>query len=153
MCSNIAFVNQSWNFSMFLNPNRKMWFLNISRRDNWINIIKYSFFFSWYWFFNFFFNRWVIFKPLLLREINMSSKWFTERSYYLRVKSIFSAKFTEASVSIKDLTQSNLHYRNQLLCHPPRQTAKAWMADDKGLCRLPRTAKGAGKDFFFDYKP
>ena len=38
-----------------------------------------------------------------------------------------------------------LHYRNQLLCRLPRQTAKARMADGKGLCRLPRTAKGSGK--------
>ena len=30
-----------------------------------------------------------------------------------------------------------MHYRNQLLCHLPRQTAKAWMADGKGLCRPP----------------
>ena len=37
----------------------------------------------------------MIFKPLLLSEINISSKRITERSYYLRVKSIFSAKLTE----------------------------------------------------------
>ena len=37
------------------------------------------------------------------------------------------------------------HYRNQLLCRLPRQTAKARMADSKGLCHLPRTAKGSGK--------
>ena len=49
---------------MFLYPNRERWFLYISRRNNWINIIKYSFFFNWYRFF----NRWVIFKPLLFRE-------------------------------------------------------------------------------------
>ena len=36
------------------------------------------------------------------------------------------------------------HYRNQLLCRLPRQTAKARMADGKGLNRLPRTAKGSG---------
>ena len=39
-----------------------------------------------------------------------------------------------------------MHYKNRLLCRPPRQTAKARKADGKGLCRLPRTAKGAGKD-------
>jgi hypothetical protein len=42
--------------------------------NNWINIINYGFLFNWYRFFNFFFNRWVIFEPLLLRDINMSSK-------------------------------------------------------------------------------
>src|SRR6266511_2164997 len=59
---------------MFLYPNRERWFLNISSRNNWINITKYSFLFNRYRFFNFFFNRWVIFKPLLFREINMSTK-------------------------------------------------------------------------------
>src|SRR5215216_3142273 len=81
---------------MFLYPNRERWFVNINRRDNWINIIDYSFFFRWYRFFDFFFNRWVIFEPLLLREINMSSKRFTEGSYYLRVESIFSAKLLKS---------------------------------------------------------
>jgi len=38
-----------------------------------------------------------------------------------------------------------IHYSIQLLCHLPWQTAKAGMADGKGLCRLPRTAKGSGK--------
>ena len=37
------------------------------------------------------------------------------------------------------------HYRNLLLCHLPRRTAKAWMADGKELCRQPWTAKGDGK--------
>ena len=37
-----------------------------------------------------------------------------------------------------------MHYRNQLLCHQPRRTAKARMADGKGLCRPPRTAKVDG---------
>src|SRR5215216_5119947 len=81
---------------MFLYPDRERWVLNISRRNNWINIINYSFFFNWHRFFDFFFNRWVIFKPLLFREINMSRKRFTEGSYYLRVKSIFSAKLLKS---------------------------------------------------------
>src|SRR3954469_23056025 len=38
----------------------------------------------------------------------------------------------------------HIHYRNQLLCRPPRRTAKALTADGKGLCRQPRTAKGSG---------
>src|SRR6266496_2137351 len=74
---------------MFLYPNRERWFFNISSRNNWINIINNSFIFNYYWFFNFLFNRWVIFEPLLLREINM-------RGYYLRVKSIFSAKLLKS---------------------------------------------------------
>src|SRR3990170_4828283 len=81
---------------MFLYPNRERWFFNISIRNNWINIVDDSFFFSYYRFFNFFFNRWVIFKPLLFREINMSSKRFTKEGYYLRVKSIFSAKLLKS---------------------------------------------------------
>src|SRR6266511_2779609 len=81
---------------MFLHPNREMWFLNISSSNNWINIINNSFIFSYHWFFNFFFNRWVIFEPLLFRKINMSSKRFTKGSYYLRVKSIFSAKLLKS---------------------------------------------------------
>src|SRR3989337_3438085 len=80
---------------MFLHPNRERWLFNISRRNNWINIIDNSFIFSYYRFFNFLFNRWMIFKPLLLREINMSNKRFTKRAYYLRVKSIFSAKLVK----------------------------------------------------------
>ena len=39
----------------------------------------------------------------------------------------------------------HFHHRNQVLCRLPWQTAKARMANDKGLCRLPRTAKGSGK--------
>ena len=41
-------------------------------------------------------EKWMIFKPLLLREINMSSKLFTKGSYYLRVKSIFSAELMKS---------------------------------------------------------
>src|SRR6187399_655323 len=80
---------------MILYPNRERWFLNISGRNNRINIISDSLFFNFNRFNYFYFNRGVVFKPLPLGEINMSSKRFTERSYYLRVKSIFSAKFTE----------------------------------------------------------
>src|SRR3990170_4318302 len=82
---------------MFLYPNRERWVFNISGRNNWINILNNSFIFSYYRFFNFFFNRWVVFKPLLLREINMSSKRFTKGGYYLRVKSIFSAKLVKSN--------------------------------------------------------
>src|SRR5215216_333782 len=81
---------------MFLYPNRERWFFNISGSNNWINIINYSFIFSYYRFFNFFFVRWVIFKPLLLRDINMSSKRFIKGGYYFRVKSIFSAKLLKS---------------------------------------------------------
>src|SRR3990170_2841537 len=80
---------------MFLYPNRERWFFNISSRHNWINIVNNSFIFNFDWFFGFFFDRGMIFKPLLLREINMSSKRFTKRGYYLRVKSIFSAKLVK----------------------------------------------------------
>ena len=95
-CSNITFVNHSWSFSMFLHPNRERWLFNISSGNNSINIVNDSFFFSFYWFFNFLFHRWVIFEPLLLRDINMSSKWFTKGGYNLRVKSIFSAKLLKS---------------------------------------------------------
>src|SRR3990170_4579179 len=81
---------------IFLYSNRKMWLLNISSRNNRINIISDSLFFNFNRFYYFHFNGRMIFKPLLLREINMSSKRFTERSYYLRVKSIFSAKITKS---------------------------------------------------------
>jgi hypothetical protein len=81
---------------MFLYPNRERWFFNISSRNNRINIVDNSFFSSYVGLFDFFFKRWEIFEPLLLREINMSSKRFTERGYYLRVKSIFSAKLLKS---------------------------------------------------------
>src|SRR6266566_536014 len=81
---------------MFLYPNREKWFFNISGRHNWINIVNDGFIFRYDRLFNFFFNRGMIFKPLLLREINVSSKCFAERGYYLRVKSIFSAKLVKS---------------------------------------------------------
>src|SRR5215216_5258825 len=81
---------------MILYSNRKRWFLNISSRNNRINIISNGFFFNFNRFYYFNFNGRMIFKPLLLREINMSSKRFIERSYYLGVKSIFSAKITKS---------------------------------------------------------
>src|SRR3989337_2456578 len=59
----------------------KRWFLNISSRHNWINMVNNYFFFNTNRFLNLFFNRGMIFKPLLLREINMSSKCFTKGSY------------------------------------------------------------------------
>src|SRR3954468_3461901 len=92
---------------MILYSKREGWFLNISSRNNRITISD-SLFFNFNRCNYFYFYGRMIFKPLLLGEINISSKRFTERSYYLRVKSIFSAKFTENTVSIKDLTQSNL---------------------------------------------
>src|SRR3954471_2353595 len=79
---------------MILYSNRERWLLNISSRNDRI-IISDSLFFNFNRCNYFYFNGRIIFKPLLLREINMSSKGFTERSYYLRVKPIFSAKFTE----------------------------------------------------------
>src|SRR3989337_1056630 len=87
-CSNLTLMNRSWYLSVFLYPNRERWFFNISSRNNRINIVDYSFFSSYDRFFYFFSNRWVIFVPLLLREINVSSKRFTERGYYLRVRTI-----------------------------------------------------------------
>src|SRR3954470_846555 len=92
--SNIAFTNNSWSFSMILHSNRERWFLNIRSRNNRI-IISDSLFFYFNRCSYFYFYGRMIFKPLLLREINISSKRFIERSYYLRVKSIFSAKLTE----------------------------------------------------------
>ena len=92
---------------MILYPNRERWFLNISSRNNRI-IISDSLFFNYNRCNYFNFNGRIIFKPILLREINVSSKRFTEGSYYFRIKSIFSAKSRKSIVSIKDLTQSNL---------------------------------------------
>ena len=74
VCSNVTFVNHSSSFSMIFYFNRKRWFLNISSRNNRINIISNSFFFNFNRFNYFNFNGRMIFKPLLLREINMSSK-------------------------------------------------------------------------------
>src|SRR3954465_8756549 len=79
---------------MILYSNREMWFLNIRSRNNRI-IISDSLFFNFNRCSYFYFYGRMIFKPLLLGEINISSKRFTERSYYLRVRSIFSAKLTE----------------------------------------------------------
>lgn len=95
-CSSITITNHSRSFSMILYPNRKRWFLNVSSRNKRINIINSSFFFNSNRFYYFPFNGRMISKPLVLREINNSRKLFTERSYYLRVKSIFSAKFTRS---------------------------------------------------------
>src|SRR3954462_7353874 len=92
---------------MILYSKRERWFLNIRTRNNWI-IISDSLFFNFNRCNYFYLYGRMIFKPLLLREINMSSKRFTKRSYYLRVKSIFSAEFTENIGPIKDLAQSNL---------------------------------------------
>src|SRR3954471_11473683 len=80
---------------MILYSNRERWFLNISGRNNRINIISDSLFLNFNRFNYLYLNGRMIFKPLLLREINISSKEFTKRIYYLRVKSIFSAKLTE----------------------------------------------------------
>ena len=44
------------------------------------------------------------------------------------------------------LVESSMHHRNLVLCHQPWRTAKARMADGKGLCRPPRTANSDGKD-------
>src|SRR3954465_12012990 len=79
---------------MILYSNRERWFLNIRSRNNRI-IMSDSLFFNFNRCSYFYFYGGMIFKPLLLREINISSKRSTERSYYLRVKSIFSAKLTE----------------------------------------------------------
>ena len=91
LCPNITLVDYSWSFSVILNSNREKSFLNISSRNNRI-IISDSIFFNFNRWNYFLFNGRIIFKPLIPREINMSSKGFTEISYYLRVKSIFSAK-------------------------------------------------------------
>src|SRR3954464_3885519 len=92
--SNIAFTNHSLSFSMILYSNRERWFLNIRSRNNRI-IISDSLFFNFNRSNYFYFYGRMIFKPLLLGEINISSKRFIERRYYLRLKSIFNAKFTE----------------------------------------------------------
>ena len=42
-CSSITLTNHSWSFSMILYSNRERWFLNISSRNNRINIISNSF--------------------------------------------------------------------------------------------------------------
>src|SRR3990170_8308082 len=95
-CSNLTLANGSWYLCVFLYPNRESWFFNISCRNNRVNIVEDSFLSSYWWFFNYFSNRWVIFEPLLLWEINVSSKGFTQRSYYLRVKAIFSANLMKS---------------------------------------------------------
>src|SRR3954468_19364800 len=92
---------------MILYSNRERWFLNIRSRHNRI-IISNSLFFNFNRCSYFYFYGRMLFKPLLLGEINISSKRFTERSYYLRVKSILVLNLWKISVSIKDLTQSNL---------------------------------------------
>ena len=105
--SSITFTNDSWSFSMILYPNRKRWFLNITSRNNRI-IISDSLFFNCNRCNYFYFNGRIIFKSLLLREINVSSKGFTERSYYLGVKSIFSAKSTKSIDIHKRFNTTNL---------------------------------------------
>src|SRR3989337_107957 len=95
-CSNLTLANGSWYLRVFLYPNRKGWFFNVSCRNNRVNIIEDSFLSRFWWFFDYFSNRWVIFEPLLLWEINVSSKRFTQSSYYLRVKAIFSANLMKS---------------------------------------------------------
>ena len=103
----ITLTNNSRSFSMILYPNRERWFLNIRSRNNRI-IISDSLFFNFNRCSYFYFYGRMIFKPLLLREINMSSKdsqkeaTISESSPYLGLNS------RKALVSIKDLTQSNL---------------------------------------------
>src|SRR3989337_4380546 len=76
-CSNLTLVNGSWYLRVFLYPNRERWFFNISCRNNRVNIVEDSFLSRYDRFFDYFSNRWVIFEPLLLGEINVSSKRFT----------------------------------------------------------------------------
>src|SRR3954463_308990 len=79
---------------MILYSNKERWFLNIRSKNNRI-IVSDNLFFNFNRCSYFYFYGRMIFKPLILREINISSKRFAEKSYYLRVKSIFSAKLTE----------------------------------------------------------
>src|SRR3954469_16405279 len=92
---------------MILYSNRKRWFLNISGRNNRI-IISDSLFFNFNRCNYFYFNGRIIFKPLLLREINMSSKRFTEEATISEPSPYLVLNSRKTSVSIKDLTQSNL---------------------------------------------
>ena len=110
-CSSITLMNHSWSFSMILYSNRERWFLNISSRNNRINIISDSLFFNFYRCNYFYFNQRIIFKPLLLREINMSSKRFTKRSYYLRVMSIFRPYLVQLLSMDSAAAQHNLNQR------------------------------------------
>ena len=96
-------------------PNRERWFFNISSRNNRI-IISDTLFFKFNRCSYFYFYGSMIFKPLLLREINMSSKRFTERSYYLRVKSIFTTKFMmRTSIPLLHPEPLLLHILDELL--------------------------------------
>ena len=69
----ITLTNNSRSFSMIPYPNRKKRFLNISSRNSRITIGD-SLFFNCNRCNYFYFNGRVIFKPLLLMEVNMSSK-------------------------------------------------------------------------------
>src|SRR4051812_30135723 len=99
---------------MVLYSNWERWFLNIRSRNNRI-IISDNLFFNFNRCSYFYFYGRMIFKPLLLREINISSKRFTEGSYYLRVKSIFSAKLTENISTHKRLDTIKLRCHTWLL--------------------------------------
>ena len=95
---------------MILYSSREWRFLNISSENNRISIINNSFFFNFNRFNYFKFNGRMIFKPLLLREINMSRKRFKKEATISESSPYLVLKSRKASVSIKDLTQSNLRF-------------------------------------------
>ena len=92
---------------MILYSNRERWFLNIRSWNNRI-IISDSLFFNFNRFKYFYFYGRMIFKPLLLGEINISSKRFTEGSSISESSPYLVLNLRKTSVSIKDLTQSIL---------------------------------------------
>src|SRR3954467_14902972 len=92
---------------MILYPNRERWFLNIRSRNNRI-IISDSLFFNFNRCSYFYFYGRMIFKPLLLGEINISRKRFTEEATISESSPYLVLNLRKISVSIKDLTQSNL---------------------------------------------
>src|SRR3954465_5973504 len=92
---------------MTLYSNREGWFIKIRSRNNWI-IISDNIFFNFNRCNYFYFYGRMIFKPLLLGEINISSKRFTKEATISESSPYLVLNLRKTSVSIKDLTQSNL---------------------------------------------
>ena len=104
--SSITLTNNSWSFSMILYSNRERWFLNISSRNNRI-IISDSLFFNFnrckYFYFNggLYLNHFSLGRSTWVAKDSQKEATISESSPYLVLNS------RKASVSIKDLTQSN----------------------------------------------
>ena len=92
---------------MILYPNRERWFLNIRSRNSRI-IISNSLFFNFNRCSYFYFYGRMIFKPLLLGEINIGSKDSQKEATISESSPYLVLNLRKISVSIKDLTQSKL---------------------------------------------